>query len=72
MRDALLKIQEEALLKIQETEILEGLEGFRIQYLGKKGELTKLLKEMGKLSAEERQAAQQTGNPAFCHGYPHT
>ena len=54
MRDALLKIQEEALLKIQETEILEGLEGFRIQYLGKKGELTKLLKEMGKLSAEER------------------
>ena len=31
MRDALLKIQEEALLKIQETEILEGLEGFRIQ-----------------------------------------
>ena len=54
MRDALLKIQEEALLKIKETEILEGLEGFRIQYLGKKGELTKLLREMGKLSAEER------------------
>lgn len=35
-------------------ENLEGLEELRIKYLGKKGELTAVLKEMGKLSAEER------------------
>ncbi len=33
---------------------LEGLEQVRIQYLGKKGELTSVLKGMGKLSKEER------------------
>ena len=32
------------------------LESLRVQYLGKKGELTALLKQMGKLSAEERPA----------------
>ena len=30
------------------------LEALRVQYLGKKGELTAVLKQMGKLSAEER------------------
>lgn len=33
---------------------LSELEELRIKYLGKKGELTSVLKEMGKLSAEER------------------
>lgn len=33
---------------------LEGLEKIRVQYLGKKGELTAVLKGMGKLSPEER------------------
>ena len=32
------------------------LEALRVQYLGKKGELTALLKQMGKLSPEERPA----------------
>ena len=34
----------------------------RVQYLGKKGELTAVLKMMGKLSAEERPAMGQLAN----------
>ncbi|HOI90704.1 MAG TPA: phenylalanine--tRNA ligase subunit alpha, partial [Candidatus Rifleibacterium sp.] len=33
------------------------LEGLRVKYLGKKGEVTELLKGLGKLSIEERKAA---------------
>ena len=33
---------------------MDALEQVRIKYLGKKGELTAVLKGMGKLSAEER------------------
>ena len=34
-----------------------ALDQVRVQYLGKKGELTQQLKSLGKLSAEERPAA---------------
>ena len=40
----------------------EQLEKARIQYLGKKGELTAILKQMGKLSAEERPVIGQIAN----------
>ena len=40
----------------------EELEALRIKYLGKKGELTGVLKMMGKLSAEERPAMGQLAN----------
>ena len=40
----------------------EQLEKARIQYLGKKGELTAILKQMGKLSAEERPVIGQLAN----------
>ncbi|EXJ10738.1 MULTISPECIES: phenylalanine--tRNA ligase subunit alpha [Nitrincola] len=36
---------------------VKALDDVRVQYLGKKGELTQLLKGLGKLSAEERPAA---------------
>lgn len=39
---------------IQHAEDLASLDKVRIQYLGKKGELTNLLKQMGKLSKEEK------------------
>ncbi|MBR0365835.1 MAG: phenylalanine--tRNA ligase subunit alpha [Clostridia bacterium] len=42
----------EAALKTAEA--MESLEDIRIKYMGKKGELTAVLKGMGKLSAEER------------------
>ena len=38
------------------------LDGLRVQYLGKKGELTAVLKQMGKLSPEERPAMGQLAN----------
>ena len=39
-----------------------GLDALRVKYLGKKGELTALLKQMGKLSAEERPVMGQLAN----------
>lgn len=39
------------------TESLSALEQIRVEYLGKKGSLTALLKDLGKLSPEERPAA---------------
>ncbi len=38
------------------------LDQLRVQYLGKKGELTAILKQMGKLSAQERPAMGQLAN----------
>jgi len=43
---------------------LSGLDEIRVRYLGKKGELTAQLKQLGSLSAEERPAAGQTINQA--------
>ena len=39
---------------IEQTTTLEDLEQLRVNYLGKKGELSQILREMGKLSPEER------------------
>lgn len=54
MKEKLLKIKDVATSEIEKTENLKGLEDLRVKYLGKKGELTLVLKEMGKLSKEER------------------
>lgn len=54
MKDKLKLIKEEALKNIKATENLETLEEIRIKYMGKKGELTKVLRGMGKLPKEER------------------
>lgn len=45
----------------QITEIVE-LENIRVAYLGKKGSITAILKDMGKLSEEERRALGQEAN----------
>lgn len=42
---------------VSATESLSALEQIRVEYLGKKGSLTALLKDLGKLSPEERPAA---------------
>jgi len=39
---------------IEQTTTLEDLEQLRVNYLGKKGELSQILREMGKLTPEER------------------
>lgn len=47
----------EALQAITDSSDENSLEQLRVQYLGKKGKLTALLKSLGQLSAEERPAA---------------
>ena len=59
MKEMLNQIRATALEKIAAGEDLEQI---RIQYLGKKGELTAVLRGMGKLSAEERPVIGQLAN----------
>ncbi|MBQ9766434.1 MAG: phenylalanine--tRNA ligase subunit alpha [Lachnospiraceae bacterium] len=54
MENRLKALREEALSKIETTSTLDVLNELRVAYLGKKGELTALLKGMKDLSAEER------------------
>ena len=54
----------EARHAIQAAESIPALEELRVRYLGKKGEITGLLKGLGKLPAEERPAAGERINQA--------
>ena len=54
MREQLEQIKIAAKAQLDNAETIEALEEARIKYLGKKGELTGILKGMGGLSAEER------------------
>ena len=54
MKEKLEKIRQEALAKIAETNALDKLNDIRVSYLGKKGELTEVLKGMKDVAAEER------------------
>ena len=47
----------EALNLVEQASELSALDKVRVDYLGKKGQITALLKTLGKLSAEERPAA---------------
>ena len=60
MKETLLKIKTDALKALSDASA--DVEALRIQYLGKKGELTAVLRGMGKLSAEERPVVGQLAN----------
>ena len=62
MKEQLAKIRSEALAAFGQAQAAAELDSLRVQYLGKKGELTAVLKMMGKLSAEERPAMGQMAN----------
>lgn len=62
MRDQLEQIKQKGLAALREATSGKDLDGLRVQYLGKKGELTAILKQMGKLSAEERPVIGQIAN----------
>ena len=62
MKSALEAIRARALERLQNAEDLTALEEARVQLLGKKGELTAILKTMGQLSPEERPAMGQMAN----------
>ena len=60
MRETLERIKKEALDALNQPSA--EIEDLRIRYLGKKGELTAVLRGMGKLSAEERPVVGQLAN----------
>ena len=62
MRSQLEQIKENALKELHDCLEGKGLDALRVKYLGKKGELTTILKQMGKLSAEERPVIGQMAN----------
>ena len=62
MQEQLQKIQNEAIEQLSQITDKAGLEALRLKVLGKKGELTLLLRSMGQLSAEERPKAGQMIN----------
>ena len=62
MKEQLAKIRDEALEAIRGTDAAAALDAVRVKYLGKKGELTALLKQTGKLPPEERPVVGQLAN----------
>ena len=54
MKEQIKTIKENAIHEIEVTEDLKILNDLRVKYLGKKGELTVVLRGMGALSPEER------------------
>ena len=62
MKEQLANIRTQALAAFEAVRDNAQLDALRVQYLGKKGELTAVLKQMGKLSAEERPAMGQLAN----------
>ncbi|MBR6102686.1 MAG: phenylalanine--tRNA ligase subunit alpha [Ruminococcus sp.] len=62
MKEQLKSIEERAKSELQNVSDIKLLEEIRVKFLGKKGELTAILKQMGGLSAEERPVIGQLAN----------
>ena len=62
MRELMQGLRDASIKAIRECDNVELLESLRVKYLGKKGELTGILRQMGKLSAEERPIMGQLAN----------
>ncbi len=62
--DNLNTLTDEAIRKVEQANDLSDLDRVRVDYLGKKGQITVLAKTLGKLSAEERPAAGASINEA--------
>lgn len=64
MKDKLIKMTEEALAKISESSSLNELNDIRVEYLGKKGHITSVMKSMKEVAPEDRPAFGQLVNEA--------
>jgi phenylalanyl-tRNA synthetase alpha chain len=62
MKEQLERLRASALAEITESSDLSALEAVRVKFLGKKGEITGILKQMGKLTPEERPVMGQLAN----------
>jgi phenylalanyl-tRNA synthetase alpha chain len=64
MKDQLENIKQEALKQIEASDALEKLNDIKVAYLGKKGELTSVLKSMKDVAPEDRPKVGQMVNDA--------
>ena len=64
MKEQLERIKSEALERIEASDALEKLNDIRVAYLGKKGELTRVLKSMKDVAPEDRPKVGQMVNEA--------
>lgn len=64
MREKLAKIMEDAMAQIEESGQLDKLNDIRVSFLGKKGELTSVLKSMKDVAPEDRPKVGQMVNEA--------
>ena len=64
MQEELDKLVTQASNAIEKVADVKALDDIRVQYLGKKGEITSRMKQLGSLSAEERPKAGQVINQA--------
>ena len=62
MKEKLEQIKQSAVKALSEIKAEKDLEAIRVKYLGKKGDLTAILKQMGSLSPEERPVMGQLAN----------
>lgn len=62
MKEKLREIEELTLNRLEDVDDLVKLDELRVKVLGKKGELTAILRDMGKLSPEERPVVGQIAN----------
>ena len=62
MKEMMEKLRESAIGAITGAADVDALEAMRVKYLGKKGELTAILRQMGSLSADERPIMGQLAN----------
>ena len=62
MKQKLEEIRANAAHELAEASDAQALESLRVKYLGKKGEVTAILKQMGKLSPEERPVIGELAN----------
>lgn len=62
MQEQLNALKVEAIEKIKATDSLDTLQDIQVEYTGRKGSITTVLRGMGKLSAEERPVVGQLAN----------
>ena len=67
LKETIAQIRAQVTRDMEEVQDTQGLDALRVRFLGKKGELTSLLRSMGQLSPEERPAAGQMINEAREH-----
>ena len=61
MKEELQALKEQALAELATVASVDALKDLRVKYLGKKGQMTDILRGMGSLPAEERPKVRKKG-----------